>query len=165
VVQTAPSETSGAPAIVGRYQRGGPDLLVSDTRVVLALLNEARYRTIARTFGVSSRSQANLLTLVLAMMFADGARTRGTQVKQGARPPTKIELALGLAVCRELLRGLAGRPEGDPMFGSLVTIGILGNMIRPFARRAAEHSRGVSQRASTRFRDRYGELRRSRRGQ
>jgi hypothetical protein len=165
VVQTATSETSGAPAIVGRYQRGGPDLLVSDTRVVLALLNEARYRTIARTFGVSSRPQANLLTLVLAMMFADGARTRGTQVKQGARPPTKIEIALGVAVCRELLRGLAGRPEGDPMFGSLVTIGIVGNMIRPFARRAAEHSRSASQRASTRFRDRYGELRRSRRGQ
>ena len=51
---------------------GAGRLLLADSRLTFAVLNDARYRTLNGVFGVS-REQANLLTFVLLVGAADAA--------------------------------------------------------------------------------------------
>lgn len=56
---------SGAAGEQGgaRYGDGGASLLFSDTRIALLMLNEARYRVVARLFGVT-RDQSFLVAII-----------------------------------------------------------------------------------------------------
>src|ERR1700727_2320917 len=69
----------------GPVEESGGRLLASDIGVIYLLLNEARYRTLARLFGVS-REQAHLATLVFVAALAEAARARAERLRGRARP-------------------------------------------------------------------------------
>ena len=78
---------------------GGAQMLVVDLWGTLMLLNEARYRTFERTFGVS-RDQVNLTTVMLALVAAEAIHTQAQKVKPSRRPTR--------GRCRDRSGGAAG---------------------------------------------------------
>src|SRR5579884_3525336 len=75
---TAPEENRFTVALNTSGYGGGARLLLSDVSTARVLLNEARYRTIERLFGVP-RENAGLLTLVALGTLAAGVRAKATE--------------------------------------------------------------------------------------
>ena len=95
---------------------GGTQMLVVDLWGTLMLLNEARYRTVERTFGVS-RDQVNLTTVMLALVAADAIHTQAVKVRPSRRP-TLTDATIGMGVLRESIYGVAGPASRDtPLVG------------------------------------------------
>jgi hypothetical protein len=133
---------------------GGARLLVSDARVALLLLDEARYRVVRRLFGVS-RDQSWLVTLIALALIAEAANAKWDEMVRGPGGPTRADVALGAAVVRELLAGIAGPSSRDtPLVGTLVSIAVLGALVRP----AVHGIRASSHRVRHSFNHRYGHL-------
>ena len=137
---------------------GGARLLVSDVRVALLLLDEARYRVVNRLFGVE-RDQSWLVTLIALAVLAQAAQEKSDQMLKGPGGPTRTDMAFGAVGLRELLTWISGPPSRDtPLVGSLVTIAVLGALARPGLSRAAHRIRTSSHHARQSFNHRYGHL-------
>lgn len=130
-----------APAGFGTSQ-----LFVTDSRLVLGVLNHLRYQALNRAFGVS-REQANVVTAVLLLGAADGAyeatrRITGTRVRVSGN-----DAALGAFALRGAALGVGGpSARAIPGFGSLVAFAMLGGLAVPGLRRTAQRMRAAEQR-------------------
>jgi hypothetical protein len=137
----SPTSADGAPAPDVRAEQ----VFLADSRLALLLLNHARYALLNRLFG-TSREQANLLTVVLALTIADGAYVTARHV---ARAPFRIsgaDAGIGGFMIREAALGVGGPPvRAVPLSGALVAVAVLGGVALPGLRRsvrglrAAEH--------------------------
>ena len=137
---------------------GGARLLVSDVRVALLLLDEARHRAVKRLFGVS-RDQSWAVTLIALAALAQAAHEKSDQMLRGPGGPTRADVALGAAALRELLAWIPGPSSRDtPLVGTLVMIAVVGAGVRPGLSRTAHGIRTSSHRARQSFNHRYGHL-------
>jgi hypothetical protein len=135
----------------------GGRLLFSDVRVVLMLLNRGRFATLERVFGVP-RDQANMVTVVGAAMLAGAARRDLRRVMTGPSPSAG-DTALGGAIVREGLAGVAGLSTGRAgTFPPLLGLALLSGLIRPVRRWSARTVRAGSHQTQVMFRHRYGPL-------
>lgn len=133
-------------------------LLVSDVRVALLLLDEARHRVVERFFGVS-RDQSWLLTLIALALIAEAANAKAERMLRGPGGPTRADVALGAAALRELLSGISGPSSRDtPLLGTLVMIAVVGAVVRPGLRRTVHGIRASSHRVRHSFNHGYGHL-------
>jgi hypothetical protein len=169
---TAGTQSLAEPRLVGvaaRANAGGEHsialegprdarLLVSDVRVALLLLDEARYRIVRRLFGVSE-DESWLVTLIALALIAEAANTQADQMLRGPGGPTRADVALGAAAVRELLTEISGASSRDtPLVGSLVTIAAIGALVGPGMRRTVHGIRASSHRVRRSFNHRYGHL-------
>lgn len=137
---------------------GGARLLVSDARVALLLLDEARYRVVNRLFGVD-RDQSWPVTLIALAVLASAAHEKSDQMLKGPGGPTRTDMAFGVVGLRELLARISGPPSQDtPLLSTLVTIAVVGAVARPILSRAAHRIRTSSHHARQSFNHRYGHL-------
>jgi hypothetical protein len=125
---------------------GTHQLFLTDSRLVLAVLNHLRYQALNRAFGVS-REQANVVTAVLLLGAADGAY-EATRRITGVRPPvSRGDAVVGAIALRDAALGIAGpSARAVPGFGALVALGILGGIAAPGLRRATQRMRAAEQR-------------------
>jgi hypothetical protein len=150
--------TAGSAHTMTLEDVGGARLLVSDVRVALLLLDEARYRVVNRLFGVE-RDQSWLVTLIALAVLAQAAQEKSDQMLKGPGGPTRTDMAFGAVGLRELLTWISGPPSRDtPLVGSVVTIAVLGALARPGLTRAAHRIMTSSHHAKASFNHRYGHL-------
>jgi hypothetical protein len=154
--------TSASPRLVSvgpsRNGDGGATLLFSDARLAFMFCNEARYRTLARVFGVP-RDQANIATLIAALLAADAAHGVGKWVLRPGPAPTAADGVLGGAALRELLCRVAGPGAREtPLLATLLTIAVVGGTARRVAGRSGRAIRSSSHLADVQFHKRYGYL-------
>jgi hypothetical protein len=125
---------------------GTHQLFLTDSRLVLAVLNHLRYQALNRAFGVS-REQANVVTAVLLLGAADGAY-EATRRITGVRPPvSRGDAVVGAIALRDAALGIVGPSARDvPGFGALVALGILGGIAAPGLRRTTQRMRAAEQR-------------------
>jgi len=136
----------------------GAKLLVSDVRVALLLVDEARQRVVERLFGVS-REQSWQVTLIALVLLASTAHDKSDQLLKGLGGPTRSDVVLGAAGLRELLTWISGQSSRDtPLVGTLVMVAIVGALVRPGVSRPAHGIRTSSHRARLSFKHRYGHL-------
>jgi len=135
-----------APAANRRADFGAADLLLADSRLAFGVLNELRYRTLGRIFGVS-REQANLLTLVLMVAGGHQAATVAERLIRFPPLPSGSDVAIGGFALREAAAGMAGpSAAGVSPFATLVAIAVFGGLALPSARRAARRLRAAEHR-------------------
>jgi hypothetical protein len=147
---------------LGQYSDGfsGAQLLVSDIRTAWLLLNAARYRALERVFGVTGE-QANLLTFVALLMLAEGGFERTHRLLDDAGPPSVADSVLGVATVRAFGQMIAGPTSREtPLFGTLVTIAVVGSFLRPALVRGSREFAQFSYQAREAFSHRYASDRR-----
>lgn len=121
-----------------------PRVFLSDSRVVLAVLNHLRYQALNRVFG-TSREQANVLTVVLLLGAADSAYETARRIS-GMRLRVS-DAGLGAIALREAALGVAGPGARQvPGFGALVAFALLGGLAAPGLRRMAKRMRAAERR-------------------
>ena len=132
-------------------------MLLVDLRGTLMLLNEARYRSIGKVFGVP-RDQVNVTTAILALLVAEAIHTQAQKVRPSRRPSV-ADFAIGVGGLRESIYGVAGPASRDtPLVGTLIAIAILGGLARPPVIRSFRGIKTSSRRVHTMFLGRYGHL-------
>ena len=157
VVGTAGGATAGDEHGVALEDVGGARLLVSDVRVALLLLDEARYRAVKRLFGVS-RDQSWPVTLIALGLLASAAHDKAEQMLSGPGGPSRADVALGAAALRELA-GIPGPSSRDtPLIATLVTIALVGAVVRPGLTRTVHGIRTSTRRVRQSFNHRYRHL-------
>jgi hypothetical protein len=117
---------AGRQSAAGR-EVGAALLLAEDVRVVLLLLNAARYRALKRMFG-TGRADANLVTLVAAAAVVDAA-ARGTARLTAPGAPAPADVALSVAAGGSALSAIAGTAiagGGGALLGLAVVYKLLG---------------------------------------
>jgi hypothetical protein len=124
---------------------GTTQLFLTDSRLVLGLLNHLRYQALNRTLGVS-RAQANVLTAVMLLGAADATYEAARRVT-GIRPHVGgAEAALGALAVREAALGVVGpNVRKVPGLGALVVFALFGAVAAPRLRRAAQRMRAAEQ--------------------
>ena len=129
-----------------RAEFGKSELFLTDSRLVLGVLNHLRYQALNRAFGVS-REQANVVTAVLLLGAADGAFEVARRIT-GFRPHVSgADAALGAIAVRDASLGIAGPSvRAVPGFGALVAFAIAGGFALPALRRTARKMRAAEQR-------------------
>lgn len=134
----------------------GVRLLTSDLTTLALLLNEARYRTLERVFGLT-REQANLATIVLLLGVSAATREGAIKALKAPGGPSVPDVALAMGVTREALHGIAG-PSFDkvPLFGTLITLAALAHISRPVVSRTTHAIHLRTHRALLAFEHRYG---------
>jgi hypothetical protein len=109
--------TQSAPPVrlehLGRARRA-----VGDAVIVFELLNERRRRITSGGFGVSSRFDVNIVSLLALAAFGAAVRraaaTPGTQVRKVRSSPTAVgDTMIGTAAAKETLDSIAGHPGRD----------------------------------------------------
>jgi hypothetical protein len=125
---------------------GKSELFLTDSRLVLGVLNHLRYQALNRAFGVS-REQANVVTAILLLGAADGAYEAARRIA-GIRPHVSgTDAALGAITLRNASLGIAGPSvRAVPGFGTLVAFAIAGGFVAPALRRTAHRVRAAEQR-------------------
>ena len=137
---------------------GGARLLLTDTRVALLLLNEARYRTMEQAFGLT-KEQVNAATLIGALGVAAALQARWRRMMEGPLLPPLPDLALGITTFRESVYAVVGPSAADiPLLGTLIAIGVIGSLGRPIVVRGVHGVRTSSHRAHSAFQHRYGHM-------
>jgi hypothetical protein len=150
---------AGAAAVRGEFGTGR--LFLADSRLALHALNYARYRSLERLFGVS-REQANLVTFVVALAGADAAYATTRRIIRAPLGLTGGDVAMGGFAMRGAALGIAGPGvRVTPLFGTLVTLAVLGRIALPGVRRATRSVRSVEQRLRMRRIGRYSDARRA----
>jgi hypothetical protein len=123
---------------------GTPQLVLTDSRLVLTVLNHLRYQALNRVFG-TSREQANALTFVLLLGAADGTYEAARRIS-GMRLRMS-DAGLGGIALREAAFGVAGpSARAVPGFGALVAFALLGGLAAPGLRRMAKRMRAAERR-------------------
>jgi hypothetical protein len=121
-----------------------PRVFLTDSWVVLAVLNHLRYQALNRVFG-TSREQANVLTFVLLLGAADGAYEAARRI--GGMRVRASDAGLGAIALREAALGVAGPGAREvPGFGALVAFALLGGLAAPGLRRMAKRMRAAERR-------------------
>jgi hypothetical protein len=120
---------------------GTSRLFVTDSRLVLAVLNHLRYQALNRVFGVS-RDQANMLTVVLLLGAANGTYEAARRISGMRMSGTGA--AAGAVALREGALSVAGPSAREvPAFGTLVAFAMLGGLAAPSLRRTADRMRAA----------------------
>jgi hypothetical protein len=120
---------------------GTPQLFLTDSRLVLTVLNHLRHQALHRAFG-TSREQANALTFVLLLGAADGTYEAARRV--GGMRLRMSDAGLGGIALREAAFGVAGpSARAVPGFGALVTFAVLGGLAAPGLRRMIQRMRAA----------------------
>ena len=123
---------------------GTPQLFITDSRLVLTVLNHLRYQALNRVFG-TSREQANALTVVLLLGAADGAYETARRI--GGTRLRVSDAGIGAIALREAALGVAGpSARAIPGFGALVALALLGGLAAPGLRRTAHRMRAAERR-------------------
>jgi hypothetical protein len=137
---------------------GGVRLLVNDAGVACLLLNEARYRVVARLFGVP-RDQSFLVTVIALGTLAGALHDRAARVLAAPGTPSLGDTVLAAGVLKESVHGIAGAWSKDtPLFNTLVAIAMLGTLARPVLRVSFRDIKASSHTARVAFDHRYGHL-------
>jgi hypothetical protein len=152
------AETNGA-SVDGdetHTPENGAKLIISDARTAYLLLDEARYRTVERLFGVP-RHQSALVTVVALGMLAEALRKKTDQMLRGPGRPSLADAALGAGATRELVNGIVGSPSRDtPLAATLVAVAVIGTAFGPVLRRSIRGVGASSHRVRIMFSHRYG---------
>ena len=115
---------------------GTPQLFLTDSRLVLTVLNHLRYQALNRVFG-TSREQANALTVVLLLGTAGSAYEAAERIS--AMRLHVSDAGLGAIALREAALTVAGpSARAVPGFGALVAFALLGGLAAPGLRRTAQ---------------------------
>jgi hypothetical protein len=123
---------------------GTPQLFLTDSRLVLTVLNHLRYQGLERVFG-TSREQANALTVVLLLGAAGSALETSRRITGMRLGMTNA--GFGAIALREGAFGIAGPgARAVPGFGALVAFALLGGLAAPGLRRAAHRMRAAERR-------------------
>jgi hypothetical protein len=110
---------------------GKSELFLTDSRLVLGVLNHLRYQALNRAFGLS-RDQANVVTAVLLLGAADGAYEAARRVSGMRLRVAAPDAALGAFALRGAALGVAGpSARAIPGFGTLVAFALLGGAAAP----------------------------------
>ena len=135
----------------------GPMRLASDLRIAYLVLNEARYRTMKRAFGLR-RDQVNLASLVALAMAAAAVREGAHKMTTGPAFPAADGTAFAIAGLREVVQTVARPASPDAsMPGTLVAVvAVAGACVVPLARRTVRAFGHGTHRAELAFRHRYG---------
>ena len=121
-------------------------VFLSDARLAAGVLNQARYRSLSRVFGVS-REEANLLTFVLALGAAGAAHETARRIVRGPFRWSGSDAALGGFLVREAGFGIAGPAAREvPLFGTLVAVAMIGGLGIPQLRRGLRGIRATEHR-------------------
>jgi hypothetical protein len=129
---------------------------VSDVRLVLAVLNQARYPLLRRVFGVS-RDQANLLTFVLALSVTSATYDALRRFIRHPWPLDGPETAMAAAVVREAGFGIGGPKIGQAhVFGALIALAAMKGLTLPEVRRALHGLHVAEQRIGEQRKRIYG---------
>lgn len=116
-------------------------LFFGDAAIVVLLLNDVRHRIIARVFG-TSRDDSNLVTVVAVGSAAVAVHASAARVRSIRRYPSGPDSAIGAAVLREAVLGIAGAPaRAVPAAGALVAFAIVGRSSVPLLRGALRTTR------------------------
>ena len=130
-------------------------LFLTDSRLVLAVLNHLRYQALNRAFGVS-REQANVVTAALLLGAADGAYEAARRITGTRMRVSGTDAALGAFALRGAALGVAGPgARAIPGFGSLVAFAVLGGLAAPGLRRTAHRMRAAEERVRRQRISRY----------
>jgi hypothetical protein len=134
----------------------GIRLLTSDLTTLALLLNEARYRTMQRVFGLS-REQANVATVVLLLAATAATHEKAMKAVKAPGGLTVPDVALTVGVAREAMHGVAG-PSFDkvPLFGTLLALAALAHISRPVVSRTTHAIHTRTHKALLAFEHRYG---------
>ena len=134
----------------------GVRLLTSDLTTLALLLNEARYRTMERVFGLT-REQANLATGVLLLGVTAATHERAVRALTAPGGPSVPDVALAMGVTREALHSVAGRSfDKVPLAGTLITLAALAHISRPVVSRTTHAIHRRTHRLVLGFEHRYG---------
>jgi hypothetical protein len=126
----------------GNKSLGAGRRLFGDTRLVFLLLNEVRHRIVARLFGVS-RKDSNLVTIFAIGSLAGVLRAGATRLRGIRLRPSVAETAIGAAVLKETVHGIAGdRSRGTPLFAALIAFVVLEKSFGPALRGTFRGVRG-----------------------
>ena len=127
-----------------------------DVRLVLAVLNEARYPLMRRVFGVS-RDQVNLLTLVVGLSVVAATYDAIARFLRDPWPLDGTETAMAAAVVREAGFGIAGpKIRQAHLFGALIAIAAMKGLALPGMRRALHSAHVAEQRVGEQRKRIYG---------
>jgi hypothetical protein len=122
-------------------------LFLADSRLALAVLNEARHRGLHRVFGVS-REEENLLTFVLALSAASAGYEGARRALHAPLLISSRGAATGAILMREAAVGVAGPgANAIPGFGALMALALVGTLAVPGMRRAIHAAREAEHRA------------------
>jgi hypothetical protein len=136
----------------------GRELFLVDATAGVKLANEARYRTLARAFGIQ-RSDVNLLTAMLALTAANAVYER-VHRPNAPQPSTAVaDLAIGVGALREAIYSVAGPASRDTTLGgTLVALAVLIGLTRQPVGRSIRGMRASGRRLHSSFLGRYGHL-------
>jgi hypothetical protein len=139
---TAAKNTSGdRPELDAKF--GARQLFLADSRLAFALFNSARYAALRSIFGMS-REQANIVTVVGALLAADAAYETARRVVRSPLRVSGADVLLGGIALREAALGVTGAPSRDVrLFGTLVTGVMVAGLAIPGLRRAAHTMRAA----------------------
>ena len=151
----------GVPLSTGTrsgHHPSGAQLLVTDTRTALLLLDHARKRAVVRAFGVSPEN-ANVVTAVGLVLIADAAHQTIGRLLGSAKAPPPGDGLLAAASIRALVGAVVGPAiDETPGLGALIALALVGHAIRPTAARSLNAFRTGSHRLGVHFHHRYGYL-------
>jgi hypothetical protein len=127
-----------------------------DVRLVLAVLNQARYPVLRRLFGVS-RDQVNLLTFVLALSVAGASYDAIRRFIRHPWPLDGPDTAIAAAIVREAGFGIAGpKVRQTHLFGALIAVVAMRSLTLPGMRRALHSMHVAEQRVGRQCMTIYG---------
>ena len=127
-----------------------------DVRLVLAVLNEARYPLMRRVFGVS-RDQVNILTFVLAITVIATTYDAVVRFLRDPWPLDSTETAMAAAVVREAGFGIAGpKVRQTHVFGAVIALAAMKSLALPGLRRALHSAHVAEQRVGEQRKRIYG---------
>jgi hypothetical protein len=149
---------SGASALNGREEHGDARLLISDIRVALLLLRQARHAVVVRLFGVD-QDDSLLISIIALAAVARAARDLTSGVVVTPARPSVGDSMIGASVLRESAHWLSGdRYRDTPVFGTLVAFAFLAAAATPVVRGSVRGVKNASHRARSGFDQRYGHL-------
>ena len=136
----------------------GARLLISDTRVALLLLREARNRACERLFG-TSRDDAALVTMIGLATLAHFAHGKAHQAVTGPGGPYLSDTWIAGGVLSEGLHAIAGDSARDtPLLGPLIVGAVIAHSLRPVLRVSLHDLRVAGHQLRVDFDHRYGHL-------
>jgi hypothetical protein len=133
----------GGPAHEDKF--GAGQLFLTDSRLAFELVNSARYALLRSAFGMS-REQANIVTVVGALVAADAAYETARRFVRSPFGVTRADVVLGGFAMREAAFGVTGPGSREiPLFGTLVAGAVVAGLAFPGIRRAARRLRASEQ--------------------
>src|SRR3954469_21315878 len=146
----ATAASGASPRAAAESEFGAGRLLLTDSRIAFAVLNQARYFALNRMFG-TSREQANVLTAVLAVTAAGAAYESGQRMLRAPLRVSGADMAMGGFALREAALGVVGPGYRNvPGLGALVAFALVGSLGVPRLRRAARDLRAAEERVRAR---------------